>query len=281
MWSTAVRRARARGLFPILLVSVAAACRDDSVREVDAYDESVIDTTRELVLVTWNLHKETGRTGAEQLGRIFAQEAAVLVALQEARSSLALPEALGAHFAASFRWVPWAGANGVMTVGAARPTSARPAPASLRELYVTTPKAALITTHALSDGRSLMLVNVHAMLFGSQGRRFRVQLEGLARAMERHTGPLLFCGDFNTWSAQRLAILQEVTAGVGLVEVPKPDGEGCTVRLPWPLDSMLGLDEKMHLDRVFYRGLELVEQRWLGEYDVSDHLPLLARFRFE
>lgn len=273
--------ATARTLLLVALGLLALGCRDGGVHELDAYEGATLDVAEEFTLVTWNLHKETGAVGAEQLRGIVEDEGADVIALQEAHADLSLPERFGAHFAGSFRWVPWGAANGVMTVGRTRPANAEPAGVGPRELYVTTPKTALVTTLALSDGRSLMIVNMHALLFGSKGKRLRDQLDSLAAEMKKHAGPLVFCGDFNTWSRARLDVLHEVTAELELIEVPKPAGQGCTVRLPWPLSSMVDLDDEMHLDRVFYRGLELVEQRWLDAYDVSDHLPLFARFRFE
>ena len=72
----------------------------------------------------------------------------------------------------------------------------------------------------------------------------------------------------------------EVADDLGMSEVVMERGVGRRGHATKVGNRLLGLDGELELDRLFHRGLELEEARWLPELDASDHVPLMARFRF-
>ena len=111
-------------------------------------------------------------------------------------------------------------------------------------------------------GRTVAISNLHGINFTLLLGSFRSQLEAVAAELARHDGPIVFAGDFNTWSDDRSALLNEVASRLGLkpVEV-NPDGRRRT----------LGL----HLDHLFVRGFTVV-QASAPEVKSSDHNPILV-----
>jgi endonuclease/exonuclease/phosphatase (EEP) superfamily protein YafD len=53
----------------------------------------------------------------------------------------------------------------------------------------------------------LLVINTHAMNFNF-GQPFRSQIEGTVRMIEGHVGPMIWAGDFNTWSKGRRSFLK-------------------------------------------------------------------------
>jgi endonuclease/exonuclease/phosphatase (EEP) superfamily protein YafD len=66
---------------------------------------------------------------------------------------------------------------------------------------------------------------------------------------------------------------------MGLIEIEPSKGSGRRGHAGVLGNRILGVDTGMHLDRLFQRGMELLEAHWLEDYDISDHVPLLARLQ--
>jgi endonuclease/exonuclease/phosphatase (EEP) superfamily protein YafD len=145
----------------------------------------------------------------------------------------------------------------------------RPANACVQRLFeplLELPKSAVIVRYAMQgvDG-TLAVANLHSINFTLGLVDYREQLEAIARELAGHRGPVVVGGDLNTWHPWRLAIVEEVMRGMGLVAV-----------LP-PVDSrsrFLGHP----VDHLFVRGLEVLHAE-APEVVSSDHNPLLATLR--
>lgn len=135
-----------------------------------------------------------------------------------------------------------------------------------REPFTRLPKAALVTEYRLA-GRSdsLMVANVHAINFEPGTVHFRRQLHAVASALGEHEGPLLVCGDFNTWRQKRVLIVHELIQALGLA----PLGFEQDLRR-----SAFGFA----LDHVFFRGLEATSGT-VTRVMTSDHNPINAVLR--
>lgn len=131
------------------------------------------------------------------------------------------------------------------------------------EPLLRTPKAANITTYGL-DGvdEQLLAINLHAVNYSLGLNAWRRQLESLLGHVDGHTGPVIFAGDFNTWHAPRIQLLDVIAQRHGLVEVGFE--EDCRTRA-------FG----RHLDYIFVRDLRVIEAVTLHS-NASDHNPLLA-----
>ncbi|GAB4013994.1 MAG: endonuclease/exonuclease/phosphatase family protein [Bdellovibrio sp.] len=136
-----------------------------------------------------------------------------------------------------------------------------------REPVVKTPKIVLMATYPIQGKYvELLTVNIHAVNFVTTAA-FKRQLFSTIPRVKSHIGPVIFAGDFNTWSDERLELLDQYIKELGLKEVPwTPDTRMRTFKRP--------------LDHILYRGLNLVESRVWGELDGSDHKALEAVFTY-
>jgi endonuclease/exonuclease/phosphatase (EEP) superfamily protein YafD len=133
------------------------------------------------------------------------------------------------------------------------------------EPFLRTPKMLLATTYPLAGcEHELLVVNIHAINFVSF-LKFSRQLKQIAEAIEKHKGPVILAGDFNTWSATRFSALLKATGEMELEEV-KLTRKGRLFHL------------NKNLDHVFYRGLVVKETEVLMGVRSSDHYPITVEF---
>lgn len=236
-----------------------------------------ISTGEDLQVVSWNIHKALDAGLPDELRRLVDERAPHVIALQEARPDLPLPAGMAGHHAASFRRGLLGPEEGVMTLARCAVRSARRVRSSERELRLLTPKAALISLLPLSDGRELCLVNVHGLNFDPSGRQLARQLDELRALVEHLPGPLVVAGDFNTWNDRRMGAVRDLAQALDLQEVAPDFPGGTKGRMPLRrARESLGLDPRLHLDRLFVRGLIPVHAAWMESYRCSDHVPLIS-----
>ncbi len=133
------------------------------------------------------------------------------------------------------------------------------------EPWLRLPKSAIYAQYPLGNGKSLAVVNIHAVNFTYGVQEYEKQLEALANKLTQHDGPIIVAGDFNSWSEERVDVIKQVLFSLGLKEAKfTPDHR---VRF------MTGLP----LDHVFYKGLVMKNAK-APESDASDHNPLLLSF---
>jgi len=124
-----------------------------------------------------------------------------------------------------------------------------------------TPKVALVTFYRLQGRRDhLMVVNLHATLVRRVEGATEEMLHLLARLPE-HDGPVIFAGDFNTFTPRYLAVVERALSRVGLELVEIPDD-------PRPPIGAL--------DQVFVRGLNVSRIFVDTTIQNSDHFPLFV-----
>ena len=130
-----------------------------------------------------------------------------------------------------------------------------------------TPKMILATTYPIKKSEQpLLVVNMHAINFVSY-EKFSRHIVLIVKAVERHEGPVILAGDFNTWSDLRYRSLQELTHKMGLTEV----------KLAKRRTRLSHFNR--HLDHLFYNGLEFVEAQMLTKVITADHFPITAEFK--
>ncbi|MEE8311587.1 MAG: endonuclease/exonuclease/phosphatase family protein [Candidatus Binatia bacterium] len=275
-------------ILPLAIVATAlgalvGGCRAHGIEQVGevALLESVKpQLPREFRIASWNIQKGLRAGMPADLERLVRTSDPQILLLQEAHEQLELTPLATNLFATSWRY-PWFAQSrvGVHTAAIVRAMNPRSLETRFRELGFTSPKVSLITEYRLPDDQRLMTVNVHCMNFERFGTtRFRAQLGRLREEMAGHSGPIVMAGDFNTWRAERLGLLQAMTKDLDLVEVDQfPSGRTtATKRSRW-VDWLLGIDPELALDRVYYRGLDVVEADVL-DYDSSDHRPIVVGF---
>jgi endonuclease/exonuclease/phosphatase (EEP) superfamily protein YafD len=223
-----------------------------------------------LSVVVWNLHK--GQLSGWQDDVLRLGKGADLLILQEAvtteRMLRTLHDLPGVQwsFAASFGYLDGGYATGVLTGSRAMPMAVDYVRSEAREPIVGTPKVALLTLYALNaHPQPLLVINVHGHLAVS-AETFAVQMEEITMRAAKHRGPVLWAGDFNTWTDERYQSVRQLASWLRLTEVAiTPDH-----RTNW-LGNVL--------DRAFVRGLEFHSARALPKVQSSDHVPFALELK--
>lgn len=135
-----------------------------------------------------------------------------------------------------------------------------------RELKYATHKISLITHHDLSNGKTLLIVNIHAINF-VRNSDFKHELDYIYSAIKSHSGSMIVAGDFNTWNRKRVSCLQEFAKSLSLKRVEFYD------------ESKIKKVFANSLDHIFYRDLELLYSQAIESREISDHNPIIARFK--
>jgi endonuclease/exonuclease/phosphatase (EEP) superfamily protein YafD len=134
------------------------------------------------------------------------------------------------------------------------------------EPLVGTPKSATFVKYPVSGKEhELLVVSVHGINFETNGA-FKRQMRQLKTEIEKHEGPVLLAGDFNTWNHSRSSHLSSLISRLGLVEASYKNGEA---RL-----SFAG----HFLDHIYTRGVVVNNALVVAESIGSDHKPFLLDF---
>ncbi len=237
-----------------------------------------LDSTS-IKIMNWNIAKKNqDRTWMRDFLMILKQYEPDLIFLQEVTLKMEAKQAIGLiemgwSFAPNFIDAHHQTYSGVLTAAKISPLTRRAMLTKHHEPLVKTPKVSLLTEYPLSNkSETLLAINSHLINFVDLNK-FRNQLHELELALSAHQGPLIFSGDFNTWSQKRAAILKLVVNRLGLTPVAFTPHESKKIKrfLFSP-----------PLDYIFYRGLseKKTSARVLDHISSSDHKPLLAEFSY-
>lgn len=123
------------------------------------------------------------------------------------------------------------------------------------------------------DVASALCLNIHSLNFSLGLEGFGGQLDSLLQSAAGHRGPIIFSGDFNTWSRRRMDLLLGKTEAAGLR------------RAAFPGDRPMRWLSTKSLDHVFYSqehfDLAPGSARILDSIRSSDHAPLLVDLVFK
>jgi endonuclease/exonuclease/phosphatase (EEP) superfamily protein YafD len=202
-----------------------------------------------------------------------------LIFLQEVRMGLGVENIVG------FKNMSWAYApnfidayhqtySGILTAAKISAIAKKVIVTKHHEPVLKTPKVSLFTEYSLSHHHeTLLTINSHLINF-VDSEKFKAQLHELELAISTHTGPIIFAGDFNTWSRKRALLLEKTVIRLGLKEAHFAPDESKKIKrflLSPPLDY------------IFYRGLKerRSSAKVFDEICSSDHKPLLAEFTYD
>ena len=225
-----------------------------------------LDRDGSFTVSVWNIYKQQRQNWQSAL-ESFTQESE-LVLLQEASLTQGLKDYLDdsawkVRMANAFRFLNTPA--GVMNLSH---VNAKKTCAYLTmEPWLRLPKSALLSKFALSDGQTLAVVNLHGVNFAFGLEEYKQQLESLKSVLDRHTGPIILAGDFNTWRQARITVVDNFAASLGL--------QGVSLRV----DQRVKIMGKP-LDHLYYRDLQL-ESAEAPKTDASDHNPIIASFKLQ
>ena len=169
-------------------------------------------------LVTWNVQKGNDPRWLEEL--TVYQSRPELIVLQEAYIPSPFEHLVGAVLHESFAKGYRAGhlQTGVLSISSAAPQLH--CALTAYEPWLMTPKATAVTRYGFAESEeSLLVVNAHMVNFEWGVMGFTDQWTQIERVLQRHEGPLVVAGDFNTWSPRRLELLEAVKARHSLTSI--------------------------------------------------------------
>lgn len=130
------------------------------------------------------------------------------------------------------------------------------------------PRLAMAATLSLGN-KKLRILNAHVDPHAAIGGQLE-QLEVLAAEAEKHSGPTLVVGDFNTLSRQKCAETRSFMEARGF-QTPIPTGTA----------TWRGAGIRLHADWIFYRDLKIMDWGVARPLNVSDHWPIWAEVSVE
>lgn len=134
------------------------------------------------------------------------------------------------------------------------------------EPFSNTKKMLLSTVYPLKGRKdSLLVINAHIINFVSF-IKFKAHLDTISTVLEKHVGPVLLAGDFNTWNRKRLRYFNKLALSFSLIEVD-------LIRKR----KMAHLFQ--HLDHIYCKGFDILDAKVLTNIRSSDHYPLHLTFR--
>ncbi len=132
------------------------------------------------------------------------------------------------------------------------------------EPLLNTTKASLVSTYKIENSdQRLCVVNIHATLIRRPSTAVR-ELEQVLSYIFEHHGPLIFAGDFNTFSKAYITEVDRVLSSVGLSRVII-EGDPRTTTTA--------------LDQIYVRDIEVLQASVDTSFQHSDHFPILAKLK--
>ncbi|MEH1853328.1 MAG: endonuclease/exonuclease/phosphatase family protein [Nostoc sp.] len=235
--------------------------------------------SKSIKVLSWNIAKQNyNKTWVKDFVKIIDTYQPNLIFLQEFSLKLEADEwgkwlKMNWSFAPNFVDIHHQTYSGILTAATISPITKQVITTQHHEPIVRTPKISLITEYLLSEqNTTLLTINSHLINFVDLNK-FKIQLQELELALSRHPGPLIFSGDFNTWSRKRAVILNQVTTKLGLTPV---------VFAPHDQDKIKRFLLSPPLDHIFYRDISVkkASAKVLDEICSSDHKALLAEFTY-
>jgi endonuclease/exonuclease/phosphatase (EEP) superfamily protein YafD len=188
-------------------------------------------------LVTWNIEKGNDPRWLEEL--TVYESPPELILLQEAYIPSPFEHLVGSVRHQSFSKGYKSGhlQTGVLSVSSVM--SQLHCALTAYEPWLTTPKATTVTRYSLAESeKTLLVVNAHMVNFEWGVTGFSDQWAQIEWVLQRHEGPLIVAGDFNTWSSRRMELMEAVKARHNLKSVVfTPDRR--TTFFGSPLDHVL------------------------------------------
>jgi endonuclease/exonuclease/phosphatase (EEP) superfamily protein YafD len=256
-----------------LIHSLSKVWRIREIRESEAFlykgEASISNLNRESIrLAVWNLCKGSGGYQFEHDFRSICRRNDLILtqeALLSPRSIKVFEESgFTLTHAASYERIDGL-RDGVMTISRAPfiQSSTQRIVCKYPEPIFNTPKVALIQKIPLDELTEVLVVNIHATLVRSVAGAID-EINHIIGLLPNHTGPIIFAGDFNTFSLRYLRAIEKKLGTIGLDRV-------IIVKDPRP--------KTQALDQIFVRGFEIVRASVEISYFNSDHFPLFAELK--
>ena len=237
-------------------------------------------TNPNLKIVCWNIAKNKNHNWYSDFYDIHKRYKPHLFIFQEAKMEIKLEKLfksrkMGWRFLPNIMHHKKQFLSGVLTASSLFPVEVNIHKSNSREPVIQSPKATLMTTYEIANSdEKLLIINIHGINFVSL-RHFRNQIHEIVEYGMHHHGPIIFSGDFNTWTKNRVLFLEKIlNRKLNLIPIffeRKHKRKIKNFIFSPPLDHIFYSYKKMKLAK---NSAEV-----LRHYKSSDHKPIFAEFR--
>lgn len=246
------------------IAAESSLCEKSASNQISFSNLLQVRLSPEFSVITWNAHKLTDKNFMPDLIRLGQETDVILI--QEAMHNSDLQSTLALKFEFSFSFnksfcTSDKQATGVMNASRYQLQNNLTLVSPDLEPVTNTPKVSGYSAVRIPEIGVIHIINTHGLNF-DLGSKFDNQINKLAQFIQRLEGPVIWAGDFNTWSAGRQKHLDKKAKELGLAHL-----------LP-AIDN-----RSQKLDHVYIKGLEVLNIQILENIRSSDHLPIKAIFR--
>lgn len=246
------------------LASQSVLCENNKNNQLSFSNLLKIRVSDELTLITWNAHKLADQNFLPDLVQLSQESDLILI--QEALHNTELQSAFMYQFDFSFSFNKSfcdsdKQATGVMNASRYLLENSKTLVSPDNEPVTGTPKVSGYSIIKIPEIGTVHIINTHGLNF-NLGSKFERQIDVLTNFIAQLKGPVIWAGDFNTWSGARKKHLDNRTKSLGLTHL-SPHNE----------------NRNLKLDHIYARGLKVVSVELLKNIKSSDHLPLKAVFK--
>ncbi len=243
--------------------SESVLCDSKTTNQLTFADSVQSRDPSEISVITWNAHKFADANYFNDVKRL--SETTDILLMQEAMHSTGWQAAFASHIPMSFSFHKSFcdfddQATGVMTMARYPLENSLTITSKGVEPGLMTPKVSGYSKVVINN-REVHLINTHALNFNI-GRPFENQIDQLVEFISKLQGPVIWAGDFNTWSGARQNYLNAKTRQVGLTHLV-------------PMNE----SRLLILDHIYVRGFTSGITEILPE-KTSDHAPIRTVLRF-
>ncbi|MDO9182527.1 MAG: endonuclease/exonuclease/phosphatase family protein [Bacteriovorax sp.] len=227
---------------------------------------SQISLPKRINILVWNLHKGSNDDFATDFVSLGLQKDLVISQEMYLNPLMRLVFSSFPYYfystATSFCFGKELTRTGVSTSGPVLPTKIEFIRTQTVEPITNSPKVTLITRYPIRfTSKELTVVNIHGINFVG-GDSYRKEMNRIYESLKNVPSPIIFAGDFNSWSDERNTILKEMIQKLGLKET----GFSPDYRLKF---------NKHPLDHFYYTSdIKIVSAKVEEFYQGSDHKPL-------
>lgn len=239
-------------------------CDGRGQRQLSFSDSLQMRDSDQLVLLNWNAHKLADPKFITDLAQLSVD--ADIITIQESMHSTRFQELFLANFDFNFSFnMSFCNkekqATGVMNMARFNIEANQTLVSPDTEPILNTPKVSGYSALNVPNIGIVHIVNIHALNF-NLGSKFERHVDSVAAFIKTLQGPVIWTGDFNTWSGGRQKHLDKLTQSLGLTHVKLANDK-----------------RNLKLDHVYVRGLEVVSAELLNAFKSSDHLPVKVVFK--
>ena len=240
---------------------------EKSVIEMGSYSESALNPNDIRVMV-WNIYK--GKKDSWESDYSYLSHDRDFILLQEVVNSdkvkkhFEIEATHGLKLATSFISKRSGTRTGVAIGSRSSPTKFGFRRSKKKELIGRTPKVMAFAEYDLSrESEKLLVINIHSLNSVTAKTHF-TELKTSRKLIDSHVGPVIFAGDFNTWTKKKTKSMRSYLRSLGFSEVVFPNGDD---RMKAPITNRV-------LDFIFVRGLSYKDAQVWDDLDGSDHKAL-------